>query len=931
MESKSKSLTEERRLERRFRIPSTQTSWTLRITPPDGPEVILDLIDTSKSGFCARLRANQTWTHLESMRGSVPGHLEGHSESPLPLLFEMVEIRHNAETNEALVHSHVKDDESKAILWNIVHQIRFHGAPSTEAPIAPDTFNLAPKIPERGLYTEQARQTRLHFIEEISGHTLETIRKSQLKANRLAGNIENHIGGVEIPLGLAGPLLFKGKNVSGPIYAPFATSEGALVASASRGSLLLSESGGVTTRIISQRMIRVPMFVMDSLDSALFFSDWLMNHVPELQEAVSKVSRHATLLSVDITLTGRVIHASFVYSTGDAAGQNMTTAATWHACQWALSQAKLFRGVFVENFLIDSGMSGDKKVNFKSFIEGRGTKVVAEAFIPEETLMRIMKVSSQDLVNYYNSGLAALIQAGIIGSNINVANTIAAIFTATGQDIACVHESSLANLFLEAVDGGVYATMKLPSLIVGTVGGGAGLPMQAECLKMIDCFGANKAPRLAEIIAGFCLALDLSTMSALVNGTFVKAHERLGRNRPVQWLAPKEIDANFLTSVLRSGLKNERLKVIGAAQTETLNTEDSIITELTARNQDKFLGLYPYTLTYEETAGGPPQEAHVILKSKPTDLEVIMLANKMAAMCSSALGDLYDRFKTRNEANSCHHRELQIYSMGHPLFAKNTPQYYGSYQDDRREAYLLIIGHIKNARLIGKPDQPHLWTKSDTQAAIRGMAELYSIWYKKDHELRQQPWIGVIPNAASKAEQKTMMREMIRHAALESPFLVTPEILTRNYELIDSIETWWTELEGMGQTLIHNDFNPRNIAIVGSAEAPQLCAFDWELATIQVPQHDLAEFLTFVTTDKTSAEEIDAYIELHRTTLTQLVDEEIDPRLWRRGYELSLYDLAVNRIAMYLMAHTFKHYNFMEHIVRNHNRLIDLEQERVRS
>jgi aminoglycoside phosphotransferase (APT) family kinase protein len=135
----------------------------------------------------------------------------------------------------------------------------------------------------------------------------------------------------------------------------------------------------------------------------------------------------------------------------------------------------------------------------------------------------------------------------------------------------------------------------------------------------------------------------------------------------------------------------------------------------------------------------------------------------------------------------------------------------------------------------------------------------------------------------------------------------------------------------MGQTLIHNDFNPRNIAIIGPKEHPQLCVFDWELATIQVPQHDLAELLTFVTAETTSPEEIDGYIELHRSTLSNLIGQDLDKATWRRGYELSLQDLAINRIAMYLMAHTFKYYNFMDHIVENNTRLINLEAKSKKS
>ena len=129
------------------------------------------------------------------------------------------------------------------------------------------------------------------------------------------------------------------------------------------------------------------------------------------------------------------------------------------------------------------------------------------------------------------------ISAGMIGININVANVIGAMFTALGQDIACVHESSLAQLHMELTDdNNVYCTLMLPSLVIGTVGGGTNLPQQRECLEMIGCAGPNKAHKLAEVIAGFCLALDISTLSAVAADHFARAHEKLGRNRPVNYL-----------------------------------------------------------------------------------------------------------------------------------------------------------------------------------------------------------------------------------------------------------------------------------------------------------------------------------------------------------------------------------------------------------
>jgi aminoglycoside phosphotransferase (APT) family kinase protein len=131
----------------------------------------------------------------------------------------------------------------------------------------------------------------------------------------------------------------------------------------------------------------------------------------------------------------------------------------------------------------------------------------------------------------------------------------------------------------------------------------------------------------------------------------------------------------------------------------------------------------------------------------------------------------------------------------------------------------------------------------------------------------------------------------------------------------------------MPKTLIHNDFNPRNIAFRRSSQEPVLCAYDWELATLHLPQHDLAELLVFTLTDKASQEEVKEYADYHRQMLEQASGTRIGKEQWLEGYELCLLELMVNRIAMYLMAHSFRHYKFMERVVKTAIHLLSLCQE----
>ncbi len=173
------------------------------------------------------------------------------------------------------------DEETSRVLWQISYELRQDGHGNQA--ISYDDITL-PKVPARGLYTEDARQERLAYIRENTDAKLDRVADTTLEAKALVSNIEALVGSVEIPVGIAGPLHIKGGHADGLFYAPMATTEGALLASATRGATALSRSGGVNVRVIGQRMLRVPVFVLTDLNSAIFFSEWVKDHYAEICE-----------------------------------------------------------------------------------------------------------------------------------------------------------------------------------------------------------------------------------------------------------------------------------------------------------------------------------------------------------------------------------------------------------------------------------------------------------------------------------------------------------------------------------------------------------------------------------------------------------------------------------------------------------------------
>lgn len=382
---------------------------------------------------------------------------------------------------------------------------------------------------KRTMNDEVGRQQRLSQIESHCGEPLKSFHFSPVSAESLKGNIENFIGSVHIPVGLAGPLKFNFTNSTEEIYAPLATSEGALVSSVVRGALALTMSGGVTTRVVSSRMIRAPQFEFSCIDEAILFTEWVTHHFETLKKKTKDHSNHAVLLEMDTKVFGKTAHIRFIYSTGDAAGQNMTTFVTAGLCKWICEHFTSQKGIQIRDFLIEGNLSSDKKASALSAIDGRGRTVVAEAVIKRQVLKKILRLTPEEMVSRFSRSKSSRILTGQIGYNINVSNAIAALFLATGQDMACVHECSIAEFHIEQYDDDLYVCLYMPCLIVGTVGGGSRLTSAQDCLRMMDCLGTGKANRLAEIIAGFSLALELSTVSAIGSGDFVQAHQRLGR------------------------------------------------------------------------------------------------------------------------------------------------------------------------------------------------------------------------------------------------------------------------------------------------------------------------------------------------------------------------------------------------------------------
>jgi hydroxymethylglutaryl-CoA reductase (NADPH) len=353
------------------------------------------------------------------------------------------------------------------------------------------------------------------------------------EAATFSGHIENLIGAVRMPVGLAGPLLVQGGTARGSYYVPLATTEATLVASYSRGAQLITEAGGCASVVVNEGIGRAPGFAFASLEECGQFITWALAHMAAFRRRVERTTRHGRLIDMRVNLEGNHVYLHFEYLTGDAAGQNMVTLATEAICGYIATRCP----IQPRYFFLEANASGDKKASARSFGSVRGRKVTAEVVIPADLVRRRLRTTPERMADYGRMGAMGGVLTGTLGVQGHFANGLAALFIATGQDAACVAEAAVGVTRLEVADGGdLYATVTLPNLVVGTVGGGTTLPGQRACLELMGLAGDGHARALAEVAAALCLAGELSLVGALCAGSFARAHQSLarGHGRPAR-------------------------------------------------------------------------------------------------------------------------------------------------------------------------------------------------------------------------------------------------------------------------------------------------------------------------------------------------------------------------------------------------------------
>ena len=389
------------------------------------------------------------------------------------------------------------------------------------------------ELPEEISARSQA-EIRRRALEKLTGTQLENIAQYTLDPSRASTrHAENFIGATQIPVGICGPLKVKGAfvDVDEDLHVPLATTEGALIASINRGCRALREAGGAVVRVEDVGITRAPVFRTLGLDETRRFLDWVGENESKIRQVAEATSGHLEFLDVKPQTFGSSIYLRFRFRSGDAMGMNMATIACDRVVRDLIEPATGIPCVALSgNYCVD------KKPSAVNFLEGRGKRIYAEVVLEGGVLESCLKSNARSLVEVqYRKNLLGSIAAGSMGFNAHYANVLAAVFIAMGQDVAQVVEGAMGVTCIEPRgDDAVFASVYLPDVPLGVVGGGTALGPQQEALKVIGAVPDPENPgagamRLAEILGAMVLAGELSLLAAFTSGDLAGAHEQLGR------------------------------------------------------------------------------------------------------------------------------------------------------------------------------------------------------------------------------------------------------------------------------------------------------------------------------------------------------------------------------------------------------------------
>jgi len=376
-----------------------------------------------------------------------------------------------------------------------------------------------------------------------------------------------------------------------------------------------------------------------------------------------------------------------------------------------------------------------------------------------------------------------------------------------------------------------------------------------------------------------------------------------------------------LEQAIEPRLREEKLRVVSITE-RPFSSRNGIFNEISAARVGGYIGIRRYDVLVRSKFESKPKVLRVLMKSKPSDELMEDLLVEVATLCDPDLGAHCEAVKRDLGLSGCHERELALFELDEARLRRYMPAGFGTHRDQVHGVWTVAMEYLADAE---KTDITTLnWTPQKVRTIVRSLADMHAAWYGQEHKLSEMSWLVPPPDPARMAEMVPFW-DLLRR--FSEPFFRSwagSTLAPQQKTFIEELDEWWPILRAKPQTLIHNDCNPRNLVLRGTNSGVTPSFFDWELATIHVPQHDVAELLCFVLPAECGSSMLAAFLELHRSALESATGIEIDSDDYMQAFALSLRYLLINRLALYTLMHRFRRQAFLPQVINNWQRMYHL-------
>lgn len=370
-------------------------------------------------------------------------------------------------------------------------------------------------------------------------------------------------------------------------------------------------------------------------------------------------------------------------------------------------------------------------------------------------------------------------------------------------------------------------------------------------------------------------------------------------------------EAKFIEQMMNNHQANQNI-VVKKVKTLEVDNSASILAVLASASSENLIGHFGLAIDF--TRNGIPESKKMVMKIKPHGNEIVNMLNSLATACGPELATIYTQYKSETGFQFTHLREQEIYKNLHPVF---TPEIYGLYTDEKVNSYLILMEYLEDVELLNSVMEPEKWTDKHIKTALKQMAEWHYIMFKDNKNLmKSKIWKTDLPNLDYMTKLMPLWTALLNNAADKFPQLYTQERSEKIQNAINQIPVWGSKLNALPKTLIHNDLNPRNTCFKIINRDLKFCAYDWELATFQIPQYDVAELLCFVL-DKDKYHLREEYLAFYRKELNQLTGLYNNKASFKEEFIWASLNFGIHRLGMYMMAHSVSSYPFLPRVVNS--------------